>query len=299
MLKPYDLLENILVDIENNIKSNLNISILSKKYAISYSHLCRLFFFAFKQPIASYIRSRRLAASLDDILETDTTIYEIAAEYGFDYEQSFIRTFKREFGITPGDLRKRGEIIKITPPLHLFNENKLSDDCVFFGPDIVMIPKFHIIGKPQQIPFKNSTDMAPQAAKQFWENENKKIHEKVNPHVYIGLTRNINMKEKYSEYIPSVQVENIANIPDECCGDTFETSMCARFRYIGQHHYYDINKNVASMMYTAIMKFAQNEHSKYELLNDKTYFERIDTKRYDGTYCQMEWYTPVTEKRQK
>jgi AraC family transcriptional regulator len=299
MLKPYELLENILLDIENNIKNNISISILSEKYGISYSHLCRLFIFAFKQPIASYIRSRILAASIKDILKKDTTICEIAAEYGFEYEQSYIRTFKREFGITPGDLRKRGEIVKITPPLHLFNENKLNEDCVFFGPDIVMVPTFHIIGKRHRISFKNSTDMAPQVAKQFFENEYKQIHGAVNPHVYIGLTRNINKKGKYSEYLPSVQVENLRNIPHGYCGDTFETSLCARFRYIGQHHYYDINKNAASMMYNAIKKFAQNANVKYELLNEKIYFERIDTRRYDGTYCQMEWYTPVCEKQQK
>jgi hypothetical protein len=48
MLKPYELLENILLDIENGIKSNLNASVLSKKYDLSEGHLRRLFSFAFK-----------------------------------------------------------------------------------------------------------------------------------------------------------------------------------------------------------------------------------------------------------
>jgi AraC family transcriptional regulator len=186
MLKPYELLENILLDIENKIKNNMNISILSKKYGISYSHLCRLFSFAFKQPIAAYIRSRKLAASLDEILKTETNILDIAMEYGFEYEQSYIRTFKREFGITPGDLRKKGEIVKITPPLHLFDSNKLNEDSVFFGPDIVMVPAFHIIGKCHRIPFENSTEMAPQVAKHFWENEHNHINEAVNIPMYIS-----------------------------------------------------------------------------------------------------------------
>jgi hypothetical protein len=49
-------------------------------------------------------------------------------------------------------------------------------------------------------------------------------------------------------------------------------------------------------MYNAIKKFAQDEDAKYELLNDKIYFEMMDSRLYDGTYCQMEWYTPVCEK---
>jgi hypothetical protein len=32
-------------------------------------------------------------------------------------------------------------------------------------------------------------------------------------------------------------------------------------------------------------------------LNQKLYFERIDTAAYDGTYCQMEWFTPISEKQ--
>jgi len=298
MLKPYDLLENILLDIENGIKNNINASVLSKKYDFSEVHLRRLFSFAFKQTIAAYIRSRKLAASLNDILKKNGNIHDIAAEYGFKYEQSYIRTFKREFGITPGDLRKTGKILKIRPPLHLFNENKLGDN-VFFGPDIVVIPRFHIIGKRHLIPFGVSTDMAPRVGKRFWENERKRIKDAVNPDVYIGLTRNINLKKKHSEYIPSVQVENLKNIPHGFVGDTFETSMCARFRYIGRHHYYDINKNTASMMYDAIRNYTQNKYVKYILLNDKIHFEMIDTRLYDGVYCQMEWYTPVSEKRRK
>jgi AraC family transcriptional regulator len=296
MFKPYDLLENILLDIEKGIKNNINVSVLSKKYDLSEGHLRRLFSFAFKQSISAYIRSRTLAASLDDILKTDINILEVAAEYGFEYEQSYIRAFKREYGITPGDLRKTGQIIKITPMLHLFDENKLGESLIF-GPDIVVVPKFHLIGKYCKIPFENSMDSALQAAKQFWETERRQIEGTVNPYVYFGLIRNINQKENFEEYIPSVQVENIKNIPQGFCGITFETSLYARFRYIGQHHYYDIDKNVSLMMDNAIINFAQNKYSKYKLSVDKIYFEMLDTRLYDGTYCQIEFYAPVSEKQ--
>jgi AraC family transcriptional regulator len=72
MFKPYELLENLLLDIEDNIKNDINTSVLCKKYDISNSYLRKLFNFAFNQSIAAYIRSRKLAASLNDILETDS-----------------------------------------------------------------------------------------------------------------------------------------------------------------------------------------------------------------------------------
>jgi hypothetical protein len=41
MLKPYELLENVLLDIEGGIKNNINTQILSQKYDYSEGHLRR------------------------------------------------------------------------------------------------------------------------------------------------------------------------------------------------------------------------------------------------------------------
>jgi len=294
-MKPYKLLENILLDIEEGIKNNINVFTLSKKYDLSQVHLRRLFSFAFNKTISGYIRSRALTESLNDLLRTDKKIIDISLEYGFGYEQSYTRSFKREFGLSPKIMRKSGQIVKIQPPLHLFDENKINDNAMF-GPEFVMVTQFHIIGKPHQIPFDISIKTAPAVAKLFMENERRKIKKAVNPDVYIGFTHKINHEKKYSEYLPSVQVRNLSDVPLGLSGATFNTSMCARFRYIGQHHYYDINREIANKMYSAIMKYMNDENAKYSLLRDKIYFERVDTRQYDGNYCQMEWFTPVTEK---
>jgi len=296
MLKPYDLLENILLDIENDIRSDINISVLSKKYGFSEGHLSRLFRFAFKQSIASYIRSRRLAASLNDLLRKKSNILEIAIEYGFEYEQTYIRAFKREFGMTPGDLRKTGQIIKIKPPLHLFDGNKM-DGGVVFGPEMVMVPRFHIIGKRYRIPFENYNDIIPKVGRQFWEEERKQIKKTLNSNIYVGLTRNMNLVEKHFDYMPSIQVENLKKIPLGFIGDTFETSMCARFRYIGQHHYYETNSNVVSLLNNAIRNYFKSEQAKYTMFNEDTHFDMMDTRIYEKPTCQNEYYTPVYEKK--
>ena len=110
--RQYDLLENILIDIEKGVKEGVNLNTLAEKYALSERHLRRLFKFAFKQTLAGYIRSRKLAASLDDLLKTDSTLFDIAFDYGFEYEQSYRRAFKHEFGITPGKYRKEGHIVE-------------------------------------------------------------------------------------------------------------------------------------------------------------------------------------------
>jgi len=110
MLRQYDLLDNVLIDIEKGVKEDINLNALAEKYDISEGHLRRLFRFAFKQSLGGYIRSRKLAASLDDLHKTNFTLFDIALEYGFEYEQSYRRAFKHEFGITPGKYRKAGYI---------------------------------------------------------------------------------------------------------------------------------------------------------------------------------------------
>jgi len=106
MLRTYDLLDSVLIDIEEGIRKGINADIVAKKHRLSEGHLRRLFKFTFDQPIANYIRLRKLKTSLNALLNTDSNLIDIALEYGFLYEQSYIRAFKREFGITPGELRK-------------------------------------------------------------------------------------------------------------------------------------------------------------------------------------------------
>ena len=112
MLKVNNLLENVLIDINNNIGDGINSHILAKRNSLSEGHLRRLFRCSFKQTIAGYIRSQKLKASLDDLLKSKSNILDIALKYNFEYEQSYIRAFKREFGITPGDFRKLDVYIK-------------------------------------------------------------------------------------------------------------------------------------------------------------------------------------------
>ena len=122
MERTKDLLKNVLIDIEKGIKNNITAFTLSKRYNLSEIHLRRLFSFAFNRPISGYIRSRTLSESLNDLLHTDKNIIDIALEYGFGFENSYSRSFKREFGISPDNFRKSRKIIKIQLPLYLYVE---------------------------------------------------------------------------------------------------------------------------------------------------------------------------------
>ena len=164
---------------------------------------------------------------LGDLLKAKSNVLDIALDYGFEYEQSYIRAFKNEFHLTPGEMRKKGEIVKVTPTLNFF--------------------------------------------------------------------------EGYMDYLPSVPVKNLESVPQGYKGDTFEASLCVRYRYVGRHHF-DLSWDTLAPLYSAIYKFRTNPLEKYALLKDKVYFERVDfmheddSAPYDDTFFQVEWFAPVIEK---
>ncbi|URN95736.1 MAG: GyrI-like domain-containing protein [Candidatus Pristimantibacillus lignocellulolyticus] len=164
---------------------------------------------------------------------------------------------------------------------------------MIYGPDLVMIPSFHVIGKRYQIEIAQSLTKAPEAAKQFWWNKRHLVPNQVESNIYYGLTRTPDPSFSWTYYLPSMRVKNLHDIPDGFTSDTVPASMCVGFRYIGNHHYEEISGLRAEELYTAIDRLAKEHNGKYELLDREFYFEKIDTDAYDGQYCQMEWFAPI------
>jgi endo-1,4-beta-xylanase len=133
MQKPVDLLESVLNKIENNLKDEVSAGDLSDYFSLSSIHLQRLFRQTFKQSIGAYIRSRKLSASIGDLLYSGLNVQDIALDYGFSYEQAYIVSFRREFGFTPGDLRKNRQLVKITPPLTPFGQTSMYKNHFMVG----------------------------------------------------------------------------------------------------------------------------------------------------------------------
>jgi len=289
-----DFLKNVLNEIENGLKDELNIDTLATKFALSQGHLCRLFRFALGQSLGNYIRSRKLAASINDLLLTDNNILDILLDYGFEYEQSYIRAFKREFGITPGKLRKRGPIVKITPPLHYLDTTKLGDGSVY-GPDMVVIPQFHVIGKKHTMPFHKTLGMATPLAKQFFNKERQKIPNAVNPDALMNICfKAEEHDDEYFYFMPAVQVSSLAYIPEGFDGYSFPTSLCANFRFTN-FFLDEINEHTANGMFKAIDDFNSSEEQKY-FVDRSVNIDKLNVSDKNGNYLQWEWFAPVIEK---
>ena len=291
--KPYELMENILLKIEENLKNNICTDDLAADLLISPTHLNRLFKFAFNRSVGGYIRSRKLSASLQDLLVDEAKVLTIALDYGFEHEGSYIRSFKREFGFTPGEIRKNGQVLNITPPIHLFDSNKIGSG-IFFLPEIVFVPKFHVIGKSHNLPACDLPRLTYKMIKEFTRSEINLF--KTSSEFYIGIAKNYNNGEGTCEYISSIPVKNLQNIPQGLNGFTFDASLCARFRYIGQNYFKNIAFEDTQLIFEEIWKIYNNERAKYVFSSDKLYFEKIYFGDENEKYYQLEWFTPVREK---
>ncbi|RKI38933.1 AraC family transcriptional regulator [bacterium D16-51] len=101
-----EILDDIVVYIEENIGGRLTVGELAAEVYISPAQLQRLFRMEFQMTVAEYVRVCKLKKALALLYETDRKVCDIAYDVGFEHESSFIRSFKREFGVTPHEARK-------------------------------------------------------------------------------------------------------------------------------------------------------------------------------------------------
>jgi len=92
--------------IENNLQKTVRLDELAAKYYISRYHFYRIFRSLTNATLAEYITQRRLSEAAKKIKATKQSIIDIAFDYGFESPETFSRSFKRFFKITPLACRK-------------------------------------------------------------------------------------------------------------------------------------------------------------------------------------------------
>lgn len=93
-------------DIKLNYREQINTDYLCEKYMISASHLRRLFKDKTGNTVTEYINRCRVDSAIKLLVNTDSSVLDIALSVGFDSESYFCRVFKNEVGETPGKYRQ-------------------------------------------------------------------------------------------------------------------------------------------------------------------------------------------------
>ncbi|TYP79159.1 AraC family transcriptional regulator [Paenibacillus methanolicus] len=79
----------------------------AKAAGFSPFHFHRLFRGWLGLTMSAYVRDRRLARAAEAIGTTDGKLIDIGLAHGFEAAEMFSRSFKRKYGLAPGDYRKR------------------------------------------------------------------------------------------------------------------------------------------------------------------------------------------------
>ena len=103
-----ELIYRSLTFIEENLRSDMSVYDISRRLGFSLYYFSRLFKGITGVSPKSYMLHRKITESVQDVLDTDDRIIDIAYAYGFGTPESFTRAFQRIMGVNPSDVRKEG-----------------------------------------------------------------------------------------------------------------------------------------------------------------------------------------------
>ena len=98
--------------INKHFTESMNLKMLADLCCLSPNYFHKIFTKLLNTTPNNYIALLRMNASLQLLINDKYTIKEIAYELGFTDDAYFCRVFKKHYGITPGDYKKRrGEVL--------------------------------------------------------------------------------------------------------------------------------------------------------------------------------------------
>ncbi len=93
--------------ISSNLGTRLSVSAIARSAGVSASTLNTAFHSLAGLSVCAYVRKQRLDRAAEALLDTGTTIRDIAVGHGFADQAHFCRRFKEAFGTTPLTYRQR------------------------------------------------------------------------------------------------------------------------------------------------------------------------------------------------
>lgn len=278
--------------IERHLCDELTLDTISGNVNISKFHLLRIWKGATETGLMEYVRRRRIATSLGDLLGPLNTIDFIADKYGFGSERTFNRIFKEEFNTTPAKWRKNPVALNI---LDRFNADFMSHagEGLMFLKSVTVLPAFSIAGITYEVNIEDNirNQTANRLGVEFFYQHRPKVLNPVGKDVYYGYTTVPKVDLPYTYYQPSIQVDSSSIIPPGMTVKRIPAHKYGVFTYMGLHRPEEISsKNLQelwSFIYTKWMPTIEFR------LKENFRFEYINYARCSKQYCECDLYFPI------
>ena len=92
--------------VKENYMKDLNMAVVSNYISMNYSMLSYLFKQYTGTNFVNYLKDIRIREAKKLLTETDMKIVEVSRAVGYDNEKHFMKTFRAECGVSPGEFRK-------------------------------------------------------------------------------------------------------------------------------------------------------------------------------------------------
>ncbi|WP_010246143.1 AraC family transcriptional regulator [Acetivibrio cellulolyticus] len=278
--------------IENNIYNKITLDDISQHTGISKYHLHRIFKSLTGEPLMEYVHSRKLTSSIRELINTNMRIIDIAYHYGFEYEQSYIRAFRKKFGYTPLRVRS-GQISLIIQEKVNVNDILSLNSSVAYKPFFVFKNKFNLVGVQHKILSKSGDNIANTYGRDFFYNHKDRIQNSINPNIYFGYTDWSGNNDGYIYYMPSAQVSDLTCIPDGMTAISIPAHKYVVFRFVGFFSPAEIKgRQIGRLLVNLHKKWIYNSNFKFA---DTFRFEYIDISQSSDNYCELDIYQPITD----
>lgn len=287
------IIKNTTEYIEDNLLEELNLDNISENVNITKFHLVRIWKGATSTGIMEYVRRRRIALSLGDLIREQNNIDFISSKYSFGSTHTYNRLFKEEFQVTPAKWRKN------PTPLHIldrFNADfmHLSGEGLVFFRSITIRPSFSIAGLEYQVDVEDNrqNQTANRYGVDFCYQHRTRIANPVNKDIYIGFTSIPPDFCTYTCYQPSLEVNSRSIIPPDMKVKNIKPHKYGVFTYMGPHRPEDISSKTLAQIwhyiYNTWMPTVQFD------LEENFRFEHIDYSKCNKRYCECDLYYPIS-----
>lgn len=152
--------------IEQRLEGDLDISDVARVALTSEYHFRRMFSTLAGMPLSEYVRRRRMTVATADVLAGEPVV-DVAVRFGYGSAAAFTRAFKSMHGLTPGQARQPGSVLRSQPPLrfHLRVEGRsdmrhriVDKDAFALVGYRTTVPVVHEGPNPAIVEFEKSID---------------------------------------------------------------------------------------------------------------------------------------------
>lgn len=223
--------------IEAQLDFDIELADVAHAAGISQWHFQRIFKAISNETLKTYIRSRRLANSLDKLLLGENRIIDIALCAGFESQESFTRAFKSAYSLTPNEYRKIGNKSLFLKKIE-FDSNYLQhiNQHVSLQPEIYQQAALNLVGlKTSFYSVDSEKNNIAEKLPPLWAEFMARLPEITNviAGTCYGVVQQNRQQPEQLDYYAAIAVQVIDNLPNGMHEISLPATRYAKFSHKG------------------------------------------------------------------